>query len=675
MEFSKIRQRPFSKNKVLFLVTSTVFLVIIFSSTLLSWESASLNPITNYHNWKSGSSSVKNPSSYVPPTINWENYMDQLDPIDFGNSTMIFNTIYAALKQGPSDIHPLGLTYFPAMIPKGTLLYHATSHNSIPESFEWLALDHEFSYSFGVKFPRYGRNSSKNIFGGRPHRGSDGPERGNDTNTPHPPSGNGNDKHYFLTFEATRDLNKLIYLDGASAAKSETGEMDTQKLLNDVIESRMSNDPDKDEGSDHDGKNKHVMEERLYAERICQWGKPLGLDGYVRVEVGFEVVLCDFFNGSVDLISNITIPSPADTLGLPPPADKTKENGWPIDDEGTFIEDELSLEQRIILDKEDEWQRIIRQYSSMQGFDWVRSGNIHDKGENRVNLDYRYMVTGINRTEMNTNPNGRRLLNENMNKILQNKMVDELTDIIKGNKFGEEHNINWQLVIEQITDKFAPMVKIIQKILQNEEENLTPDEIALQITRYTFNFILRFSHNNPDDELALSQGKSLALYQYTKPVGKIDSPMDKMIWSSTVKVVEAILDEIYFIHDQLLPIVQDNLEIDEIELLDEESKSERINLSKTHIDELVSQLYWIPLAYQCDEKCKDNEICYTPSWGPSPMAWKDTGSSNDSHGNHDDRGNPGSHMPQTSFGIHYDPDLGRNVIDRKLQCINADILL
>ncbi|CAI6709865.1 AEL_HP2_G0050310.mRNA.1.CDS.1 [Saccharomyces cerevisiae] len=43
--------------------------------------------------------------------------------------------------------------YFPAVIPKGTLMYHAGS--KVPTTFEWLAMDHEFSYSFGLRSPSY----------------------------------------------------------------------------------------------------------------------------------------------------------------------------------------------------------------------------------------------------------------------------------------------------------------------------------------------------------------------------------------------------------------------------------------------------------------------------------------------------------------------------------------
>ena len=51
------------------------------------------------------------------PSIRWDNYHEFVRDIDFDNSTAIFNSIRAALRQSPSDIHPVGVSYFPAVIP------------------------------------------------------------------------------------------------------------------------------------------------------------------------------------------------------------------------------------------------------------------------------------------------------------------------------------------------------------------------------------------------------------------------------------------------------------------------------------------------------------------------------------------------------------------------------
>ena len=656
-----------SKLKIVFCVTILVLFISISSITLINREFENIDSFIIHHNYKSN---PPNGTAIESIDINWQNYMNKTVPIDLGNSTMIFNSIYAALKQSASDIHPLGLTYFPAMIPKGTLLYHSTSKPGIPQSFEWLALDHEFSYSFGVRFPQYGRNNHTH----RLHRNKPKFKSLNTSSTPDnttidhsgPMMNSNNGDRYFLTFEVKRDLSKLIYLDGASAAKTDTGEMDTQKLLYDIIGDTMD---DEAKLAESEGQSDTpVMEERLYAERICQWGKPFGLDGYIRVEIGFEVILCDFLNGSVELISNTTIPKFNEIMGIALPVNKDTENGWPVDSEGTIIEDLLSQEQRDLLDKEDKWQRVVNQFNSIKGFDWIRAGSIHNKGEDRVILDYRYMVTGINRTAMNPNPNGRRLLCDNMNEDLRKEIIDELTDVIKYHNFGGNGIIDWQLHIERVMDKFAPMIKIIQRILNNDtNERMSYDETALEVVRYTFNFILRFSNKNPEDPLALANSKQLAIYQYSKPTGTLSTSTDILIWSAIVHVVKEVVDQIYSIHDQLFPIVKDNLQTEQNGIkITEDEKIQKISIAKEQINKLASQLYWIPLEYECETKCKFDEICYTPSWGPSPLSWNSAIPNDDDNNNVTDSNN---------LGIYYDPKVGRNVIRRNLQCINVNLLL
>lgn len=595
-----------------------------------------------------------NGEDHLPVEITLENYRDFVKPLDRANSTTLFNTIYAALRQASSDIHPIGLTYFPAVIPKGTLLYH-TGKASIPEGLEWLAMDHEFSYSFAMHSVRYGRNASQGWMHGptRAKKPSGDSSETPPSMKPHgPPSRN--DRAHFLTFRATRDMTKLLYLDGASAAKTESGEMDTQKLLSDVIARRLNLTGD----VDNDPTKKFVMEERLYAERICKWGKPFGLDGYVRVEVGFEVVLCDFLNGSTELVSNITLPQLNKALGLPDPANVTTENGWPLDNEGHIIEEEMTPEQVRIMDQEDEWQKVLDEYSSMIGFDQIRAGYVHDKGDKRIELDYRYLVTGVNRTIGAANPNGRRLLNENISDDAKEIIVDDLEYALQRG-FDSGMSTDWQQVVDEIVDKFAPVLKVMAQILDGNE--LEPKDVALKVTRYTLNFVLRFtgmdnSVRKSSEGNDFGYGRHFAVYQYIRPLKDLRTDPDYLIWSALVNVVTDVVDTIYELHDLLMPVATSGLIPDHPELV-VDNMVETISQARQKITSLVANLNWIALDYQCDRKCAWDEVCYTPSWGPSPLSWADPGSN------------------RTAFGMHYDASLDRLVINKELQCISADFLI
>ncbi|GMM54511.1 hypothetical protein DAKH74_011270 [Maudiozyma humilis] len=630
---------------------AVVGLTLIVACTLISSVFISYDGVFSSSRGKLLASA--NAREHAPAHITLENYREFVKPLDRANSTTLFNAIYAALRQAGSDIHPIGVSYFPAVIPKGTLLYH-TGRANIPEGLEWLAMDHEFSYSFAMHSVRYGRNATQGWMHGPPG-GNKSLKNISGDNPPMPPHDRASRAH-FLTFRATRDLTKLLYLDGASAAKTESGEMDTQKLLSDVIAKRLNESDGRD---DSDPRKRFVMEERVYAERICKWGKPFGLDGYVRVEVGFEVVLCDFLNGSTELVSNITLPQTNKVLGLPDPANVTVANGWPLDDEGLIIEDEMTPEQVAIMDQEDEWQRVLDQYSSMLGFDQIRAGYVHDKGDRRIALDYRYLVTGVNRTLGDADPNGRRLLNDNLSDEDKEHIVDDLEYALQRG-FDSGMSTDWQQVVDEIVDKFAPMVKVMSQILSSSE--VDSRTIALKVTRYTLNFVLRFSGLDNtvllDDDTSgdFGFGRHFAVYEYTRPLKDLHTDADYLIWSALVNVVTDLVDTVYDIHELLMPVASSGLAPGSPEPSPADDAA-KVAEASTKISALIDQLHWIALDYQCDRKCAWDEVCYTPSWGPSPLSWADPGSN------------------RTTFGMHYNPAVDRMVINTELQCISADFLI
>ncbi|KAI0045165.1 hypothetical protein FA95DRAFT_1544005 [Auriscalpium vulgare] len=160
---------------------------------------------------------------------------------------LIFNSVNSVLLRWPNTIFRNGMRHaiIPATIPTGTVLYHGRANASIPTSPEWLAFDFEHSYLFS--------------FG---------------------PSG------HVLTFMATRDL-RLAYFDGSSAAKLDDGVMDTQDLL-------AFGEP----------RTGFFDRERLIA--LCEWGKQFDLDGFVRMEFHFEVMLCDFSKG-LKLVNRLSV--------------------------------------------------------------------------------------------------------------------------------------------------------------------------------------------------------------------------------------------------------------------------------------------------------------------------------------------------------------------------------
>lgn len=110
-----------------------------------------------------------------------------------------------------------------ATLAPGTLLYHGRSDSSIPTTPEWLATDPEHSFLFC------------------------------------------NGVCYLVTLVATREM-RLVYFDGSSANKLNTGTLDSQDIL---LWGEVDNDKD-------------PWNEGPRFEYLCAWGKPYGIDGYVR---------------------------------------------------------------------------------------------------------------------------------------------------------------------------------------------------------------------------------------------------------------------------------------------------------------------------------------------------------------------------------------------------------
>ena len=120
----------------------------------------------------------------------------------------------------PSSGHSL----VPATVPKGTILYHGRTDGQIPTTPDWLAFDFEHAHIF-----------------------CRGP-------------------CFVISLQARRDL-RLVYFDGSSAAKMMDGPMDSQDVI-------LWGQPRPDK----------YFSERERIKALCDWGRPFGLDGFVRME-------------------------------------------------------------------------------------------------------------------------------------------------------------------------------------------------------------------------------------------------------------------------------------------------------------------------------------------------------------------------------------------------------
>ncbi|KAG2105877.1 uncharacterized protein F5147DRAFT_838049 [Suillus discolor] len=203
--------------------------------------------------------------SHVPPSFYpVEDDLGQWDlhkaPAMNATGHLVFETANSLLQHWANTHYRIGHTIVPGTVPVGTLLYHGAAGPRMPTALDWVAIEPDLSLMF-----------------------SKGPiETG----------------CWHLTLAVTRPM-KVLYFDGSSAANLLEGTMDTQDL---VAWSKM--------------KPEWVWNEKQRIKDLCKWGQKYGLNGFVRMEVNFEIMICDF-TSHMEVVSFLNIESTRIVRGSP----------------------------------------------------------------------------------------------------------------------------------------------------------------------------------------------------------------------------------------------------------------------------------------------------------------------------------------------------------------------
>jgi hypothetical protein len=207
------------------------------------------------------------------------------------NANHIFNVIQDSMRQWGSSLHHNGVSFFLAGVPAGTQFYHGTSKASPVNGTEWLAFEPEHAMVFAR--PRRGppphlppdESDTERDDGGhgelrkRKHHETDEKHYG----PPGPPKAfDKNEAGYLHTYAASKDL-RLLYIDGMSAAKTSKGTLDSQDV---VLFNGSFGDPP--------GRGGRESERARLACEMADNEWEGRIDGVLRMEAGFEIILCHF---------------------------------------------------------------------------------------------------------------------------------------------------------------------------------------------------------------------------------------------------------------------------------------------------------------------------------------------------------------------------------------------
>ncbi|KAI5995278.1 hypothetical protein F5J12DRAFT_922472 [Pisolithus orientalis] len=292
------------------------------------------------------------------------------------NSThhLIFETVGSLLQQWPNTRMRNGHNIVPGTVPTGTLLYHGTWHPELPPGPDWTAFDPEHSTLFCGSWVVDGRC-------------------------------------WHLTLTTTRPL-KVVYFDGNSAAKLPFGGLDSQDIL-------TWGDVRPDLSIDDLGR----------IASLCDWGREYNVDGFVRMEMSFEIMLCNFTSG-VRVVSFSNIVDPVIPHGAS------------------------------------------SKYSPT--FEAMYTGSWHNRypGETRIQLDLSGLVSFYD-TELVPSLVPVRFGKERWDHRLLNISTDDvvrvrarLTEVLSG-PAGRSSSIHWPALIRVVIDRYSDRLELVQYLLNS----------------------------------------------------------------------------------------------------------------------------------------------------------------------------------------------------------------
>ncbi|KAH8993105.1 hypothetical protein EDB92DRAFT_2086455 [Lactarius akahatsu] len=458
------------------------------------------------------------------------------------NSThhLIFNSVSGLLQRWPNTLRRNGHSLVPATIPKGTILYHGRADSQIPISPDWVAFDFEHSAILC-------RRSC-----------------------------------HMITLQAKRDL-RLVYFDGLSAGKMKDGPLDSQDVL---LWGRPR--PDK------------YFSELERIEALCDWGRPLGLDGFVRMEFHFEAMICDFMDALevvsfLDLVplDRSTLPRhlPGIPRPLPQPSPPKLPSGWrgsPPDMRRNAIEAFVT-------------------------------GTWHDRapGETRVRPDYSGLVTFYDPSlsslvEARHGKDRLHLRLEGISALDTEQVRDELRTVLTRERDGGS-GIDWGSIVHVVTERYAGRLEYLRLLLSPNTTTFADALERAAVAREQLLVMLApyITTTDVPQQLPASANLSWATLVAQRCATTQTSLIPLDILTPQEARIHAAAENT--LHEICRRLVLVWAEFFDVEAADEAAATEATEVAYGQISELMEWLDWSEWV-RCEPGCGLGEFCYIPSW-------------------------------------------------------------
>ncbi|KAG1722846.1 hypothetical protein EDD22DRAFT_496073 [Suillus occidentalis] len=357
---------------------------------------------------------AQTPLSSQPPRSFDPQLQNDLGQWDLGkapaaNATghLVFDTANSLLQHWANTHYRIGHTIVPGTVPVGTLLYHgAITGPHLPTALDWVAVEPDHSIIFC--------------------RGS--VETG----------------CWHLTLTVTRPM-KILYFDGSSATKLPEGTMDTQDL---VAWSEM--------------KPNWVQNEEQRIKDLCKWGQKHGVNGFVRMEMNFEIMICNF-TSHFEVVSFLHLESTR--LGVGPPTD--------------LPEDSITMQHAFEVMHSASWRenypgetRIILDFSGLVSF--YDTALVPSLVPRRVGLErWDHRVGGISSEDI---------------EHVQDRLAEALV-----RQPLTTSGIDWKTVLRVVVDRYASRLELMQYLLNLTLDDRSTFDHAQQVQRQMHTVLLPYT--------------------------------------------------------------------------------------------------------------------------------------------------------------------------------------
>lgn len=464
------------------------------------------------------------------------------------NANHIFNAVHSAGRQWGSSLNHNGFGFIPVVVPAGTLLHHGALQSDPPKGPEWLAFEPEHAEFFAGAW----------LMGPDPKEARE--PGGFVTQKPLSEATNedeGQVRGYFHTYQATRDL-QFLYIDGMGAAKSEMGTLDSQDLV--LRENTTGEIPD------------GFMDELNRANYICELVTEWGFDGFVRMEIGFEAVHCNFESG-LHLESAVRTFFRNHKMGPP----------------------------------------------GMEFFLWSRAvGQRYDGlGGDRMRMDFSSMVSGfffpINIS--NTDPQRPDLIRLGAASLEELKDIKDYTH--KTMTEPRKFTVDWQAVVDMVVTRWSSRLSAMASSKSSVGAFINEVEAATLIYFEAPPLSGDISATAGQQKNRTTEAIKLCIKNYLKPAlisEKQWSPQDKLIHVALESVMNNICHRAYLMRSTLIEAIPESpadvyrIKVDE----NSEKLKEAVKSAQLAVRELVEELAWT--VWKKPPVCPYGEVLFVAMW-------------------------------------------------------------